>query len=134
MPAMTDTGVGYDRSWHAVRTEIILCHAAQIQAKNCVFRLLNILLSDDFAPRFAEVGNTSSRQQLDVRDVNGSSSFWRDVVVENNTNRWDYNGLLRDYNGLLSVNARFAAIDLSTIVIHDMATMYDMWKTVTGKT
>ncbi|OWZ08630.1 hypothetical protein PHMEG_00018794 [Phytophthora megakarya] len=72
---------------------------------------------------FAEVGNTPLRQQLDVGDVNGSSSFWRDVVVENNTNR-------SDYNGLLSANARFAAIDPSTIVIHDIATMYDMWKTV----
>ncbi|GMF44528.1 unnamed protein product [Phytophthora fragariaefolia] len=73
-------------------------------SKHCIFRLVNVLFSDVFAARFAETGNTPTRQQLDVSDVNATSSFWRDVGSEFNTNR-------ADYNQVMSTHARFENID-----------------------
>ncbi|GMF52815.1 unnamed protein product [Phytophthora fragariaefolia] len=90
-------------------------------SKHCIFRLVNVLFSDLFAARFAETGNTPTRQQLDVRYVNAPSSFWRDVGSEFNTNR-------ADYNQVMSTHARFENIDPSVIVIHDMVMLYAMWR------
>ncbi|KAE9021880.1 hypothetical protein PR001_g13275 [Phytophthora rubi] len=64
------------------------------RSKHCCIRLLNLLFSDLFAVRFASIGDTPTRQQLDTGDIHSGSSFWRDVTVEFNTNRTDYNKLI----------------------------------------
>jgi hypothetical protein len=98
----------------------------QVLSKHCTFRLVNVLFSDLFAARFAEIGNTPTRHQLDVGDVNAALSFWRDVFTEFNTN-------CSDYNLVMSTNARFEKVDPSVIVVHDMVMLFDIWRKLNRK-
>ncbi|KAI9994063.1 hypothetical protein PInf_016626 [Phytophthora infestans] len=65
-------------------------------SKNSCVRLLTILFSDKYATRFAETGNKPTRQQLDASDTHANSIFWRDVALDFNGNRMDFNTLLSD--------------------------------------
>eukprot|EP00644_Phytophthora_capsici_P019481 jgi/Phyca11/133437/e_gw1.471.1.1 len=124
-PARVKYLLEFDEAHRAVVGKVLTPNSL-LQSKNCVFRLMNVLFSDKLASRFAQTGNTATRKQLDAGDINAGSTFWRDVVSEFNTN-------FSDYNQLLSSNARFANIDTSMIVIHDVVTLYDMWKGVNRK-
>ncbi|KAF4134941.1 hypothetical protein GN958_ATG15875 [Phytophthora infestans] len=92
-------------------------------SKNSCVRLLTILFSEKYATRFAETGNKPTRQQLDVGDIHANSTFWREVALNFNGNRMDFNTLLSD-------DVRFAWFDCSVIVVQEVGTLYDMWKTV----
>ncbi|KAF4142395.1 hypothetical protein GN958_ATG08571 [Phytophthora infestans] len=94
-----------------------------VPSNNCTIRLLNVLFSDTFAPRFARIGDKPSRQQLDAGKTHGNSSFWRDVASEFNSNR-------TDHNDLFTSDARFEGVDASVVVIHSATKAYDMWKDV----
>ncbi|KAF4045780.1 hypothetical protein GN244_ATG01825 [Phytophthora infestans] len=88
-------------------------------SKNSCVRLLTILFSDKYATRFAETGNKPTRQQLDASDTHANSIFWRDVAL-------DFNGNRMDFNTLLSDDVRFAWFDCSVIVVQEVGTLYDM--------
>ncbi|KAF4143801.1 hypothetical protein GN958_ATG07010 [Phytophthora infestans] len=94
-----------------------------VPSNNCTIRLLHVLFSDIFAPRFARIGDKPSRQQLDAGETHGISSFWRDVASEFNPNR-------TDYSDLFTSDARFEGVDASVVVIHSATKVYDMWKDV----
>ncbi|OWZ03402.1 hypothetical protein PHMEG_00024872 [Phytophthora megakarya] len=94
---------------------------SSVSLNNCTVRLLDVLFSDTFAPRFARIGDKPSRQQLDAGDTHGNSTFWRDVASEFNTNR-------TDYNDLISTDMRLEDVDASVVVIHSAAKAYDVWK------
>ncbi|KAF4149396.1 hypothetical protein GN958_ATG01368 [Phytophthora infestans] len=94
-----------------------------VPSNNCTIRLLNVLFSDTFAPRFASIGDKPSRQQLDAGETHGNPSFWRDVASEFNSNR-------TDFNDLFTSDARFEGVDASVVVIHSATKAYDMWKDV----
>lgn len=99
---------------------------ASTRSQHCCARLLNVLFSDTFCVRFSETGDKPSRQQLDTRDLNGHSVFWKDVAQEFNSNK-------TSYGDLLSESARFAGIGPAVIVQHDAAKLHDMWKSINGK-
>ncbi|KAF4135085.1 hypothetical protein GN958_ATG15755 [Phytophthora infestans] len=72
-----------------------------VPSNNCTIRLLNVLFSDTFAPRFARIGDKPSRQQLDAGETHGTPHF---------------GVMLR--------------VDASVVVIHSATKAYDMWKDV----
>ncbi|KAI9995691.1 hypothetical protein PInf_012759 [Phytophthora infestans] len=45
------------------------------RTKHCMYRLLNILFSDEFAVRFSQSGNKAPRADLDTRAINDRSDF-----------------------------------------------------------
>ena len=48
--------------------------------KQCPYRLLNILFSEEFAGDFGSMGDTPSRAQLDSGDARNNRGFW--ICVE----------------------------------------------------
>ncbi|OWZ09277.1 hypothetical protein PHMEG_00018043 [Phytophthora megakarya] len=94
-----------------------------VSLNNCTIRLLNVLFSDTFPPRFARIGDKPYRQQLDAGETHGNSTFWRDVASEFNTNH-------TDYNDLISTDMRLEGVDALVVVIHNAAKAYDVWKDV----
>ncbi|KAE9111718.1 hypothetical protein PF005_g11389 [Phytophthora fragariae] len=113
----------YDAYHHAILEATIDSGTSKAapRSKHCCIRLLNLLFSDLFAVRFASIGDTPTRQQLDTGDIHSGSSFWRDVTVEFDTNR-------TDYNKLISPDVRFDGVDASVIVVHDAGSLCDLWK------
>jgi hypothetical protein len=114
----------YDAYHHALleaRIDSATSKATAPRSKHCCIRLLNVLFSDLFAVRFASIDDTPTRQQLDAGDIHAGSSFWRDVTVEFNTNRIDF-------NKLISSDVRFDGVDTSVIVVHDAGSLCDLWK------
>eukprot|EP00475_Leptophrys_vorax_P038086 TRINITY_DN6652_c0_g1_i4.p1 TRINITY_DN6652_c0_g1~~TRINITY_DN6652_c0_g1_i4.p1 ORF type:complete len:398 (+),score=98.14 TRINITY_DN6652_c0_g1_i4:94-1287(+) len=73
--------------------------------KNCRFRLLNILFSDQHCAQFARVGERPSRLDLDEGKVNENSSFWQAVQQS-----WSDN---EHYNGIINNSPLFSDIDPS---------------------
>ncbi|KAE9204759.1 hypothetical protein PF004_g17745 [Phytophthora fragariae] len=114
----------YDAYHHALLEATIdsgTSKAIAPRSKHCCIRLLNLLFSDLFAVRFASIGDTPTRPLLDTGDIHSGSSFWRDITVEFNTNR-------TDYNKLISPDVRFDGVDASVIVVHDAGSLCDLWK------
>ena len=48
--------------------------------KQCTYRLLDMIFSDEFAGEFGFMGNTPIRAQLDSGDANNNHGFW--ICVE----------------------------------------------------
>lgn len=90
----------------------------------CTFRLLNVLLSDDFSHRFACVGDLATRADLDTRSVGQSSAFWVDVTTAYND---------EDSGSYICINhARddLADIDPAAFKCHDGKNLWKMLKEV----
>ncbi|KAF4133251.1 hypothetical protein GN958_ATG17597 [Phytophthora infestans] len=49
------------------------------RTRHCMYRLLDLLFSDEFATRFSQSGDEPSRAALDTREVIDRSCFWADV-------------------------------------------------------
>lgn len=53
--------------------------SATRKAVQCSFRLLNLLFSEEFAERFASIGNVANRHQLDNGQGANEQGFWESV-------------------------------------------------------
>ncbi|KAK1934331.1 Tetratricopeptide repeat protein 1 [Phytophthora citrophthora] len=92
--------------------------------KHCVFRLINVLMSNDFVMRLIEVtGKNFDRQDLD--DVQGSqkAQFWKDVETKFCSNDKDCNELIED-------DVAFEGINPSIVVKHNAAKLEEIWAEV----
>ncbi|KAF4135516.1 hypothetical protein GN958_ATG15288 [Phytophthora infestans] len=91
-----------------------------------MYRLLNILFSDDLAARFSESGNKPPRDDLDTRSVSDKSSFWLDVRSAFMHTYPEDHAL----HQLVAEDDFFLGIDTSTFKPHSAKKLYEMWKEV----
>jgi hypothetical protein len=57
----------------------------------CVYRLISILFSDDFAEEFANLGNAPSRSAINSRKVAFEEGFWKKIELAYPVNKLNYN-------------------------------------------
>lgn len=107
----------------------------QLQYKDCAprrevqypFCLINVLFSDEFAEKFATIGNMADRQTLDRGAAANDKEFWKEVQ-DAFVHPWetDYGNLLvRDGDEIMEANRH---IDPGVIVEHDWKKLRSMWK------
>ncbi|KAE9349132.1 hypothetical protein PF008_g7040 [Phytophthora fragariae] len=119
---------GYDESKDAM--ELLLEHqrlakrgrgegkqVAERRSRHCLYRLLNVLFSEDFFERFVSSGDMLTRRELDE----GGRRFWEAVAEAFNTFNEDFDRLVCD-------DSLFDGIDPSQITTHTGAKLRDMWK------
>ena len=49
------------------------------KTRNCAYRLLNILFSEEFAGEFATIGDAGTRAELDAGSASNNRGFWKKV-------------------------------------------------------
>ncbi|KAF4134291.1 hypothetical protein GN958_ATG16519 [Phytophthora infestans] len=87
-----------------------------------MYRLLNILFSDDLAARFSESGNKPPRADLNTRSVNDKSNFWLDVRSAFMQTYPEDHAL----HQLVADEDLFLGIDTSTFKPHSAKKLYEM--------
>ena len=53
--------------------------ASTCKTRNCTYRLLNILFSDEFAGEFALIGDAGTRTELDAGIASNNRGFWQKI-------------------------------------------------------
>jgi len=53
--------------------------ASTRKTRNCPYRLLNILFSDEFAGEFASIGDAGTRADLDAGSASNNRGFWQKI-------------------------------------------------------
>eukprot|EP00644_Phytophthora_capsici_P018798 jgi/Phyca11/132227/e_gw1.143.14.1 len=89
------------------------------RTKHCVFRLINVLFSDEFFDKFVSSGNQLTRKELDE----GGRNFWESVAAAFNTANETYDRLVSD-------DSLFDGISPDQITVHSAAKLKSMWKDV----
>ena len=94
----------------------------------CPFRLMNILFSDQFAERFAETGNTASRELLDTGMAGNDQHFWKSVQAAfiSPVPNAEFDEFMFKDDVVLSLQTD--DIDPSKIVQHDWKKLRTIWK------
>ncbi len=108
------------------RREGIIDNPQQKQVQ-CVFCLMNVLFSDEFATDFAHIGNIADRQVLDSGKASNDEHFWTKVqlaFIEPDDN-YDKMRILDD-----DILADQIHINPSGIVLHDWEKLHSIWKSV----
>lgn len=93
----------------------------------CSFRLMNIIFCDEFAPKFASLGNVAERNVLDTGTAANDEYFWVEIqqaFIEPNES---YGSLLFQDDDVLG---SLDDIDPSIIVAHDWKKLRKIWKGV----
>ncbi|KAK1947410.1 hypothetical protein P3T76_001420 [Phytophthora citrophthora] len=94
------------------------------RTKHCVFRLTNVLMSNDFVIRLIEVTDKNfDRQDLDDVQASQKAQFWKDVETNFCSNDKDCNGLIED-------DVAFEGINPSIVVKHNAAKLEELWAEV----
>ena len=102
----------------------------------CVYRLLNILFSDQFATEFEALGNTSTREQLDTGTAASDKHFWihiRDAFVDSTDKNHvsEYGDLRFKDDAAFAKDTEY--INPRVIVRHDWSKLRDIWKKVNAE-
>jgi hypothetical protein len=92
----------------------------------CPYRLINILFSDDFAGEFACIGNTASRNLLDIGKAANEKLFWERIEDAFLVSKSDYNILQFRDDEVFTTET----ICPGKVVPHDWKKLRSMWKTV----
>lgn len=88
---------------------------------DCVFRLINVLFSDEYAEQLSRCGDLATRHQLDTKSINSSSPFWKDVTQSYN----DEDDAT--YDVVTHVVDCFSMVDPASFRRHDGKKLWDMW-------
>ncbi|KAF4128480.1 hypothetical protein GN958_ATG22332 [Phytophthora infestans] len=68
-----------------------------IKTKHCMFRLLNVIFSDDFATRLTESNGPVTHMDLDRGAVNERSQFWTDIADSFAQERLEYGWVVANH-------------------------------------
>ncbi|OWZ02337.1 hypothetical protein PHMEG_00026115 [Phytophthora megakarya] len=102
----------------------VLATGSARRTKHCVFRLINVLMSNDLVMRLIEVtGNNLDRQDLDDVQASPKALFWKDVETKVCSHDEDCNGLIED-------DVAFEGINPAIVVKHDAAKLEEPWAEV----
>ena len=94
------------------------------RTQHCLFRLLNVLFSDEFCEEFSHIGDPKTRENLDSNTSKGKTTFFENVAAAFQLERPEFGGLIANHE-------MFRDVDPS--VIHHAYSgekMEKMWKEV----
>lgn len=94
---------------------------------DCVFRLLNVVVSDLHCEHLANMGDLASRAALDTGTTGSKSAMWCNITINYNDEDDE------SFNSLLHINPEFGSIDAAKFRHHVGAKLWSMWKDVTAK-
>jgi hypothetical protein len=94
--------------------------------KNCSFRLMNILFSDQFADRLQEVNAAATRGAIETGAINDGAIFWRDVANA-------YASKDTEYDSLVMGRVVYDGINPSAAVLHNPAKLRKLWQRITSR-
>jgi hypothetical protein len=85
---------------------------ALAKTRNCMFRLINILFSDEFSPKFEQLGARKDKSVLDSGLAGNDKYFWQEIAKK-------YQGKNDDYDLLAYNHAFFDGVDPSVKLEHN---------------
>ncbi|KAE9019385.1 hypothetical protein PR001_g13892 [Phytophthora rubi] len=91
---------------------------AKRRTRHCMIRLLNVMFSEQFAPRVHQIDCRTTRAELDTSPTQGSLAFWTDFHDPYTTLRMDLTKLVSDLPA-------FTKCDPGAIIPHDAAKLCD---------
>ena len=134
--ARSELGMKVSNSWSKEKLKVNIearirrgkgYQAVQKQRKtqHCPFRLLNVLFSDRFVERFANLGNAASRNDLDNR--NGPLiNFWDELAEDFALDK-------DEYGSLKFGDCMYSGVNPSLMVPHSGLKLKNMWADIHGK-
>ena len=97
---------------------------APAKTRNCVFRLINVLFSDEMCPKFERLGEKRDKNVLDSGLAANDEYFWQEVAeIYKETNA--------DYDNLAFVDSIFLGVDPSVKLDHSWSKLREIFKGLT---
>ena len=94
------------------------------KTRNCVFRLINILFSDEMSPKFVRLGVRKDKSILDSGLAGNDEYFWQEVADK-------FQEMNENYDKLGHVHSLFLGIDPSVKLQHSWSKLRDIYKSLT---
>jgi hypothetical protein len=94
------------------------------KTKNCTFRLLNVLFSDEMSPQLERLGARKKKEILDSGLAANDEYFWQEVMEK-------YQEVNEEYDELAHTDSMFAGVDPSVKLPHSWSKLRDIYKGVT---
>jgi len=94
---------------------------APAKTKNCCFRLLNVLFSDEISPKFLTIGAKKDKNLLDTGLAANDLYFWQEVAEK-------YQDVNDDYECLAWNDPLFDDIDASVALPHSWSKLHEIYK------
>jgi hypothetical protein len=94
---------------------------APAKTKNCCFRLLNVLFSDEISPKFLTIGAKKDKNLLDTGLAANDEYFWQEVAEK-------YQDVNDDYECLAWDDPLFDDIDASVALPHSWSKLREIYK------
>lgn len=94
------------------------------KTRNCTFRLLNVLFSDEMSPKLEQLGARKKKEILDSGLAANDEYFWQEVMEK-------YQEVNEEYDELAHTDSMFAGIDPSVKLPHSWSKLRDIYKGVT---
>jgi hypothetical protein len=97
---------------------------APAKTRNCVFRLINVLFSDEMSPKFEQLGGKKEKNILDTGLASNDEYFWQEVTDK-------YKEANEDYDNLAFIEDIFLGIDPSVKQDHSWSKLHEIFKGLT---
>jgi hypothetical protein len=97
---------------------------APANTRNCAFRLINVLFSDEMSPKFEQVGGKKDKNILDTGLASNDEYFWQEVTEK-------YKEANEDYNNLAFIEDIFLGIDPSVKQDQSWSKLREIFKGLT---
>jgi hypothetical protein len=94
---------------------------APAKTKNCSFRLINILFSNEVSPKFLTIGAKKDKNLLDTGLAANNEYFWQEVADK-------YQEVNDDYECLAWDDPLFDDIDASVTLPHTWSKLWEIYK------
>jgi len=97
---------------------------APANTRNCAFRLINVLFSDEMSPKFEQLGGKKDKNILDTGLASNDEYFWQEVTEK-------YKEANEDYNNLAFIDDIFLGIDPSVKQDQSWSKLRDIFQGLT---
>jgi hypothetical protein len=97
---------------------------APAKTKNCVFRLINVLFSDEMSPKFVQLGEKKDKTILDSGLAANNEYFWQEVVE-----KFQQTNVI--YDCIAFTDPMFSGVDPSIKVEHSWSKLREIYKALT---
>ena len=94
---------------------------APAKTKNCIFRLINVLFSDEISAKFISLGEKNSKNVLDSGLAGFDEYFWQDVSVQ-------YQSTCSAFDDLAFYDDMFEGINPSVKLNHSWSKLREIYK------
>jgi len=97
---------------------------APVKTRNCTFRLINVLFSDEMSPKFGQLGGKKDKNVLDTGLAANDEYFWQEVAEK-------YQETNNAYDNLAFVDSVFLGVNPSVKLEHSWSKLREIYKGLT---